>query len=272
MARKQEKPAGRWLAGRRASSNERGAVLSRFGLAVALGGALMLVTAAIDAGRGGDAAGAQPDDKVTICHRTDSVKNPYLKITVAVSSVNGNSEDDKGQGDHALEHRGPVVSSQDEAQDLKDAKREWGDIIPPSEGVPGYNWTAEGREVYGNDCGYPEPTATPTEPPATPTEPPVTPTEPPATPTEPPATPTQPPATPTQPPATPTEPTATAGIAEVAPVQATAPPTAVAGVSDLPSAGSGGDADSGGGPARLLAGVGLLLAGIGLVTLSRKLA
>jgi len=222
----------------------------------------MLVTAAIDAGRGVDSASAKPDEKVTICHRTNSVENPYLKITVAVSSVNGNAEDDKGQGDHALEHRGPVVSSRDEAQDLKDAKREWGDIIPPSEGVPGYNWTAEGQEVYGNDCGYAEPPATPTEPPATPTEPPATPTEPPATPTEPPVTPTAPPATPTE----------TAGIAEVSPVQATAPPTAVAGVSVLPSAGSGGDADSGSGLARWLAGVGLLLAGMGLVTLSRRLA
>ena len=33
------------------------------------------------------AAGATPQDKVTICHRTNSVKNPYVQQTVNVNSI-----------------------------------------------------------------------------------------------------------------------------------------------------------------------------------------
>ncbi|MDQ3064681.1 MAG: hypothetical protein M3Q36_00205, partial [bacterium] len=92
--------------------------------------------------------------KVTICHRTNSVLNPYVKITVsqnAVDGVAGNSN----RADHYGEHKGPVVTSEEEAQTLKDAKEKWGDIIPPVEGFhDGLNWTTEGRALYDNDCAY----------------------------------------------------------------------------------------------------------------------
>ena len=92
--------------------------------------------------------------KVEFCHRTNSPINPYNLISADYHSVNGNGDDDNGQGDHALEHTGPVVSSIEEAQQLKDRRRKWGDIIPPDSalGVPGLNWTPEGQAVFEDDC------------------------------------------------------------------------------------------------------------------------
>src|SRR5690349_14472159 len=74
-------------------------------------------------------AGAIPPNinvnKVTICHRTASYTNPYVQITVDQDSVDGNLANDKGQGDHYLEHRGPVFYPSIPKH------TEWGDIIPP---------------------------------------------------------------------------------------------------------------------------------------------
>jgi hypothetical protein len=107
--------------------------------------------------------------KVTICHRTDSVKNPYTKPDVDVDSIGGGK--DEGEGDHTT-HTGPVATSETLAQGLKDSNQKWGDIIPPFGQYPGYNWTAEGQAVYNNGCNYitggqgggetPPPTPTPT--------------------------------------------------------------------------------------------------------------
>ena len=52
-------------------------------------------------------AAAPPGPKVNICHRTNSISNPYVSITVAQDSVDGNAANDKGRGDHYLEHQGP---------------------------------------------------------------------------------------------------------------------------------------------------------------------
>jgi hypothetical protein len=86
------------------------------------------------------------EDKVTICHRTNSATNPYVKITVDVSAVDG-----QGNNDHS-QHTGPLVSSTADAQTLKDNHVKWGDIIPPVEGVTdGLNWPA-GETVLENGC------------------------------------------------------------------------------------------------------------------------
>jgi hypothetical protein len=89
--------------------------------------------------------------KITICHRTDSVTNPYDTITVSVSAADGGYD----HGDHYSEHQGPLASSQTYAQSLKNAHQDWGDIIPP---VPGHhnglNWTTLGQAMYNNDCNY----------------------------------------------------------------------------------------------------------------------
>ena len=92
--------------------------------------------------------------KVTICHRTDSVTNPYVKETVSSSSVDGNNGNDNGQGDHLLVHTGPVFQSGFTHNDT------WGDIIPPFDTKrQGYdspqtslNWNTAGQAIWNNKC------------------------------------------------------------------------------------------------------------------------
>lgn len=90
-------------------------------------------------------AGAAKPEKVTICHRAASTSNPYTSIEVAVASVDGSGANEPGgHPDHYLEHRGPV-------DPLADG--EWGDIIPPIEGVhDGYNWDVAAQAIYDNGC------------------------------------------------------------------------------------------------------------------------
>ncbi len=96
-----------------------------------------------------------PEKKVTICHRTDSVKNPYVRITVDQSAVDGIAGNSGGQADHYGEHKGPIATSEAVAQGYKDTKTEWGDIIPPVEGAHnGLNYTAEGQAILNNGCNY----------------------------------------------------------------------------------------------------------------------
>lgn len=92
----------------------------------------------------------EDDNKVTICHRTNSVKNPYVKITVDESAVDG-----EGQNDHT-QHTGPIATSEAVAQALKDNKQKWGDIIPDAAhgGVgAGLNWSYTGYKIFKNNCG-----------------------------------------------------------------------------------------------------------------------
>ena len=86
---------------------------------------------------------AAPEAKVTICHRTNSTKNHYVRITVAQSSVDGIG----GKGDHYAEHTGPIWTPG------APNGGQWGDIIPPIAGVhDGRNWTAEGRTIWAAGC------------------------------------------------------------------------------------------------------------------------
>jgi LPXTG-motif cell wall-anchored protein len=106
-------------------------------------------------------AGAATHNKVTICHRTDSYTNPYVRETVDVSAVDG-----AGANDHS-HHTGPIFSPG------IPKRTKWGDIIP---GV--LNWTAEGQSIWSNGCalpGVPTTTASPTSEGSSTTEgPPIT--------------------------------------------------------------------------------------------------
>jgi hypothetical protein len=89
-------------------------------------------------------------EKVTICHRTNSVSNPYVTLSVPTTAIDGL---DKSDHNH---HSGPVATSEAAAQALKDNKVKWGDIIPNV-----LNWDQAGQAVYNNNCGNGE--AGPTE-------------------------------------------------------------------------------------------------------------
>jgi hypothetical protein len=178
--------------------------------------------------------GGQPgnEDNVTICHRTNAVTNPYVVITVDVSAVDGDLGNNTGQGDHYLEHQGPVFDPSVDYQPPFSGD-EWGDIIPPIEGVhSGLNWTAEGIAIYENDCTVPSPTETPTTPTTvvtTPTSPSETPTTVVTTPTTVVTTPTSPSETPTTVVTTPTTiettETATPSTSSAEPSTSTAEPS-----------------------------------------------
>ena len=92
-------------------------------------------------------AAKDPDEWVTICHRTNSTKNPYVQITVKRSAVDGINGKGEGQGDHYGQHTGPVWNS------AMPNGGDWGDIIPPVAGAHnGLNWDASGQAIYNAGC------------------------------------------------------------------------------------------------------------------------
>ncbi|NCU38260.1 hypothetical protein EOL96_04370 [Candidatus Saccharibacteria bacterium] len=86
--------------------------------------------------------------KVTICHATNAVKNPYKQITVNESAVDGIAGNSGKQVDHYSKHTGPIYYA--------GIEEDWGDIIPPVEGIhDGLNWTTLGQFILDNDCQVP---------------------------------------------------------------------------------------------------------------------
>jgi hypothetical protein len=88
-----------------------------------------------------------PQAKVTICHRTNSVLNPYNQQSVNQSSI---VMPDGTPAGHGL-HTGPVFPQPN-----------WGDIIPQftynnthkgTSVYPGMNWDTDGQAIWLGGCG-----------------------------------------------------------------------------------------------------------------------
>ena len=108
---------------------------------------------------------SNPQNKVRICHATDSHSNPYTNSEVDQDAVDGDLDNDKGQGDHYMEHNGPVWYE-------GIADHSWGDIIPPIEGVHGgKNWSTEGQAFWNNSCNKPSASPSPSPSPSPSEEP-----------------------------------------------------------------------------------------------------
>lgn len=131
-------------------TSERGkSATSLAGIAMILVGTITMVL-----GVGASVAGAtkpNPDHKVTLCHRTASRSNPYVKITVDVASVLHAHGHDS--------HNGPIFSTS------LPLHTKWGDIIPPFDFGPGEqyagkNWTTDGQAILANGCTAPGTTTT----------------------------------------------------------------------------------------------------------------
>jgi len=94
---------------------------------------------------GGLARGSTGQHPITICHRTDSETNPYVRVTIDTASTNVAGHED---------HTGGVwFNGHPKAP-------KWGDIIPPTDddhdfSVTPLNWTPMGRAIWHNDCKPP---------------------------------------------------------------------------------------------------------------------
>lgn len=101
------------------------------------------------------------NEKVTICHRTHAVTNPYRNITVSMASIIGNGASGNGHGGG---NHNPYYNEGGDAKPVFDPEfdypanlKQWQDIIPPfnyrapngdTGNFPGLNWDTIGRAIY----------------------------------------------------------------------------------------------------------------------------
>jgi hypothetical protein len=126
--------------------------------AITLAAVVAVVGTTLAAGLSPAAATMPPDHKVTICHATNSVTNPYVEITVDIASSG------YLRAGHA-DHTGPVPTSPDDLATFKADGVHWGDVIPAYTygdfSYPGLNTSEAGLALLESGCLVPD------QPPAT---------------------------------------------------------------------------------------------------------
>jgi len=158
------------------NARQRRKLFAGAGLISMLFGALMVVAPT----GAGASNGTFPDSgvhKVTICHRTNSVTNPYVTPTVDFSAVDGSLQ---GGPNHMIHAGDPFDFSANPTTKYPTPRNgnQWGDIIPPvpynvswnDDGTWSGSWTTgrnwglggqpDGRDVYFGAAG-PHPTYPP---------------------------------------------------------------------------------------------------------------
>lgn len=136
--------------------------------------AITVIAFGFDTGSPSNAAPNQPSTKVTICHRTHSVTNPYRRITVAQSSIIGGSNSKHGNASGAHNQwsvsrfggglsQAPTLNVFSPSHTYTPASdKKWGDIVPnvdvsgnPISGnFPGLNFTGDGASIYNGTGGF----------------------------------------------------------------------------------------------------------------------
>lgn len=137
------------------NDRRRAGIFAALGIASFVAGVVLVLAPGAQAAQG---------EKVTICHRTNSVTNPYTVNSVSVSAIDGSKKNDHSH------HLGPVFDFSDPGQYTPPfSGDEWGDIIPPHavNGNVGQNWDVEaweggptGAEIHAAGCQEPPETTT----------------------------------------------------------------------------------------------------------------
>jgi LPXTG-motif cell wall-anchored protein len=126
----------------------------RFATAVTGAAAIALLIGTLGAVPSVEAA---PDsNKVTICHRTHSVTNPYRMITVSANAADGIPRG--ARNDHVSHDLSYTVDDTtylvfDPSVSYPPTQKHWGDIIPPVRRGDGLNWNAPGAQAIYTGTG-----------------------------------------------------------------------------------------------------------------------
>lgn len=105
-------------------------------LAAGLAGASALAALVSLGGIAPAAMSAPGDNKVTICHRTHSVTNPYRMITVSMSAADGVGQSDHTSHDVPVDYAASLPPIFDPTYSYIPRLKYWGDIIPPRADEP----------------------------------------------------------------------------------------------------------------------------------------
>lgn len=101
------------------------------------------------------AVAAPNSERVTICHRTHAVTNPYRLITVSANAADGFGANDHSSHNLAYETGGITYPVFDPTVSYPSNAKHWGDIIPPVRNGAGLNWTAPNAQaIYSGTGAY----------------------------------------------------------------------------------------------------------------------